>query len=167
MIADIVQCWSQAKKRALAQGRQPLAVGDWITWRNAAGHGRLGRVARTMQNGACGVELFYCDQSHRLSPAGMGIRYDPATAAETATRARVWLDKPELEEERRRSDGMPADQIRQHMTPRKPAKQPTWRLAGHLHARHLVDPTQWTQSGWPTLTAPTQTSLARMQNHHL
>ena len=53
----------------------------------------------------------------------------------------VWLDTPETEAERRRHDGMDANLIRQHMTPRKAPRAPAWKWSGRAMS-NTVDPTR-------------------------
>jgi hypothetical protein len=160
-LVAVVQCWAPEVVQALAEGPKPFARHDWVLWPDGD-EVRTGRVKDASASGTRIVVVVHdCDQTRTLSDARWTAALDTTVVA--VERAMVWLDTPETEAERRRHDGMDANLIRQHMTPRKAPRAPAWKWSGRAMS-NAVDPTLWVQRGWRTLSDPVCAPLVKLRN---
>jgi hypothetical protein len=101
MIIEIVRGWAEPVISALAQGRKPLAVGEWVTWTQvtAAWSGKLTAHHATRTTRWRYMYMYDLDSSNRLTCAQHSRLYSP-------TEAQSAIQRAQPDEERRRADGI-------------------------------------------------------------
>jgi hypothetical protein len=126
----------------------------------------VGEVTRPPNalDGPCGVQCYSLDRMHRLTSRDVSVWYRPTAAQQRASRARVWRERPR--EERQRADGLDPEEMRNTILQHRPPRKVHLRYGGAVSS-HRVNPSQWEQKGWKTLSDEKKVSLQVLQNHHI